>query len=226
MLVNNQLIGFGFNNQRSEIIELQRGTVWSDTVSRTTYTSTSFSIGTASAGRLVIAVIGTERTSAVTLSSVTIGGISATINRQISVGGGFQQLAAIASAVVPTGTTATVVATFSGATDGVIINTVSIDRLNSSTEFSGATDSDNSVDGICSTNVNIIDNCFVVSVVCNGASGTTFTWTNATEWNETGITAFAFGSAIERPTLEQVGYTTTVTSSAINRVAMCTSVFV
>jgi hypothetical protein len=82
-----------------------------DAADLTTYTFASQPIGTASATRRVIVSISTNSTR--TISSVTIGGVSATIDATNTLSGTGH--VAIASAVVPTGTTASVVVTLDSA---------------------------------------------------------------------------------------------------------------
>lgn len=84
-------------------------------------TFSNFAIGAANAGRLVVACIAAfSGNTGVTLSSVTIGGIAATINVQETTAGtgGDTIMSIIATAAVPTGTTATVVVNFSASMSG------------------------------------------------------------------------------------------------------------
>lgn len=84
-----------------------------DTTDAASYSFTSQPIGTASASRRVVVALGWASGSAVTLSSVTIGGVSATIDADTGNATGNRRVY-FASAVVPTGTTATVAVTLSG----------------------------------------------------------------------------------------------------------------
>lgn len=81
-----------------------------DTADLTTYSFASVGIGTADSTRRVIAAAHWGASSR-TLSSATIGGVSATIHVQSS---GASRGVAIFSALVPTGTTATIDFTLSG----------------------------------------------------------------------------------------------------------------
>src|SRR5262245_51584457 len=87
----------------------------SDTVNRTTYTFTGLSIGAADATRRVICAVHWDANSVggQTISSATIGGVSATIHGTAidETSGSYVQFI---SALVPTGTTATVSVTFGG----------------------------------------------------------------------------------------------------------------
>lgn len=101
-----------------------------DNTAQTTYTysAKAFAIGTADATRLVVAditwrVAGTTTTA----SSVTIGGIAATnIGEARNTGGSNLTVTTRWQAAVPTGTTATVSAVFSGALSrsGIVVYTV------------------------------------------------------------------------------------------------------
>lgn len=90
-----------------------------DATSQTTYTwsAKNFIIGTANNFRLVVVGINSRLgTTAATLNSVTIGGVAATkINEALNTTGSALTIQSIWYAVVPTGNTATVSATFSTA---------------------------------------------------------------------------------------------------------------
>lgn len=82
----------------------------------TTYTFTAENLGTADSGRFIIAAIGGRHAGAAhTLSSVTIGGVTATIATQANVTTTNGNTVALVIAAVPTGTTGDVVVTFSAA---------------------------------------------------------------------------------------------------------------
>ncbi len=87
-------------------------------------------IGTAATDRLVVVCISIRRDATVSISSATIGGITATlhINTAATTGNCF-----IISAVVPTGTTATVAVTFSTSTTIVTYATYTLTGYNSAT---------------------------------------------------------------------------------------------
>jgi hypothetical protein len=75
-------------------------------------TATGAAIGTAAADRLVVVVFFDETATNTSLSSVTIGGVTATVNTQSSGGVGVNVFVGIASLNVPAGATATIVATY------------------------------------------------------------------------------------------------------------------
>jgi len=91
-----------------------------DNTGQTTYTwsSRNFAIGTADSTRLVVVAIGSRGGAATpTVSSVTIGGVSATavVEGRNVIASTSVDLISLWQAAVPSGTTATVSATFSGA---------------------------------------------------------------------------------------------------------------
>ncbi|WP_119271418.1 hypothetical protein [Taklimakanibacter deserti] len=107
------------------VAELERNTSWyTRTTSNVLVTSDARPIGTASATRKVYALISAElglvSPGPAALNSVTIGGISATIEVQHN--NGDDIILAIASATVPTGSAAVVVATFSHAVRSVMVH--------------------------------------------------------------------------------------------------------
>jgi hypothetical protein len=77
----------------------------------TTYTLTSIPFGTATSDRLIVVMVNGHRAATRTVTSATIGGVTATIH--MNHGTSVTQLA-IFSAVVPTGTSGTVVIAWSG----------------------------------------------------------------------------------------------------------------
>lgn len=79
----------------------------------TSLTASGVAIGTADANRLVVVGIGGRYNSGAGYSTVTIGGVSATIHDQTD-SNSDERIVCIASAIVPTGTTADVVVTLVG----------------------------------------------------------------------------------------------------------------
>lgn len=85
-----------------------------DTDNLTTYTFSSVNFGAADAGRYIVAAAaGRTGSSGVTVSSITIGGVSATIVVQDNNNSGGDNVVALAAAAVPSGTSGDVVVTFS-----------------------------------------------------------------------------------------------------------------
>lgn len=118
------------------ILELARDTSFFHSApNSSTPSSDSRSIGEARTTRRVYAFItwwngSNDRT----LSSATIGGVSATIHVQTTEG--VRARCAIISANVPTGTTAVVACTFSGSVQEFVVAVISLDRLKSATPTS------------------------------------------------------------------------------------------
>lgn len=155
-----------------------------DPVGRTTYTFAGQNIGAASATRYVIAAVSLVSSASRTISSVTIGGVAATVipNGQVTSQSFFYRTA-LYIAAVPTGTTASIVVTASGACDGCALSGVwAIYDINSPT----AVDSDGDTTltspfGVPSVNTSA-DGILVAAGMYFRNSGTAaFGWTNATE---------------------------------------------
>lgn len=142
-----------------------------DATSQTTYTFSSASLGDADALREVFVIAYGGLSTARTLSSGTIGGVSATIATNQYGGSSAQQ--AIMFASVPTGTTGDVVVTWSGAADSCRIAIYRV--VNRGNFGSNETDSATSVSGattaitVSATTVNT--NGFVLGV-CGKTDGT------------------------------------------------------
>lgn len=113
-----------------------------DTVARTTYTFSGLTFGTAETNRLMVVCI-TGYDVSTSISSVTIGGISATIHRQNTTS---LSCMGIASAVVPTGTTGDVVVTFGDAADDAAIDLYSITNLQSTAIVNNSIDTTEPLD--------------------------------------------------------------------------------
>lgn len=146
-----------------------------DTSDATTYTFTTRAIGTAATNRYVVAAIGLANSPVPTISSVTIGGVSATLVVQTT--GTFERTA-FWIAAVPTGTTATVVVNCA-ASIRCSIGLWALYDLNSAT----ATDTDSSASSTGTVNLDISAGGVAIgySNTFTSATARTFTWTNLTE---------------------------------------------
>ena len=114
-----------------------------DATNLTTYTFTGVAIGAANLTRRVVVIVHwfSTTTSAVTLSSATIAGIAATIHVQASPAGSTVSPGiAIISALVPTGTTATIAFTLSTAAARGSIGVFSAIDEGASSPFATASD--------------------------------------------------------------------------------------
>lgn len=158
----------------------------SDPADLTTYNGTPFqglSIGTAASDRrVIVAVHGVDGVSASpTISSATIGGVSATIICQTTVNA--RAVTGIIIAAVPTGTTADVSITFSSGLVRAAIGVWTCTGLTSST----AVDSGTSGATPGTKTLTTVAGGFAVGAISEFA-GNTFTWTNLTEDYDATIT--------------------------------------
>ena len=97
-----------------------------DTVDRSSYTFSAVGIGAASSTRRVVVAVATRNGAGNANPTITIGGVAATNDVTLAVDSN-QQACTIASAVVPTGTTADIVVTLTATTGrcGVLVWTLS-----------------------------------------------------------------------------------------------------
>lgn len=192
----------GAGEAAAPVVELARNTTAFKSASDlTTYTSDARSIGSASATREVYALFsGFTGSSGRTISSVTIGGVSAVQRAFVRNGGlGNSTIAAIYSANVPTGSTAVVVVTFSGAMADFACACIALDGLNSTTPEDTATGTANLGTDTVSANIDLAGSGYTMAIACDGqAAGTlpTVTWTGLTETvddpvDDTADTAFS-----------------------------------
>lgn len=143
-----------------------------DTSSQTTYTFTSQNFGTAASNRFLIVAFASRHnsgSSGVTVTGVTIGGLTAT---QIVAGSNSQgNNCEIWGVVVPTGTSGTVAITFSSAKNGIGMALYSC-VVNSTTPVQTAT---STTTPSPTGNVNVPANGFAIGVGFRD-SNTTATW--------------------------------------------------
>lgn len=183
----------------------------------TTYTFTDHAIGAAASDRLVVVVVHLSAAASRTLSSLTIGGNSATINGTTNVGSGSGVLTAIAYLQVTSGTTATIVVTASGGCLGCQIDVYSLTNLSSQTP------QDADLAAVGSGPRSLTSTTTANGVVIAGATSTTthdFSWTGPTEDAESTVSGVSCGSAsiIATGTSQSVS----VTSASGNiRLAAC-----
>ncbi len=143
-----------------------------DTASKSTYTFAAQPIGAAAADRRVIVAVGLRTT---TLDSVTIGGIAATQDSSFTALG---NIAAIWSAVVPTGTTADVVIATSGTQPtrcGIGVWTTNGDPTGSSAGYAGGSAATNPATLTVSTQAGD----FVVATGMQNLSGASYIYGGA-----------------------------------------------
>jgi hypothetical protein len=180
---------------------------------QTTYTFTAQDIGAAAATRRVVVVVGASAGGAVTLSSATIGGVSATIHVNVN---DFPHISII-SAQVPTGTTGDVVVTFSAGVQDAGIGVYRMINEGSSSPFATASVSASTTPSV-SIDVPTNGSLFAGSIVNSFFGANTFTWTGATERYDAVVeTNNAYHSgASETGLSSQTGRTVSVALSAFN----------
>lgn len=143
-----------------------------------TITLSGVAIGAAASGRLVVMAVSYGGTFGGNLTSATIGGISATVYSGTSYSnGGDDTVSGFIAAVVPTGTTATVVLTFSSSTPCAAVASYSIFNYVSTTPFSGPTRVTGASQSARSGAVSTANPCVVLAVVGGRSSTATCTWT-------------------------------------------------
>lgn len=165
------------------------------TVSGSTWSRSSVSIGTADSRRLIVVAGSSYRGSANTwtINSATIGGVTATINVQQSINASSSNnLAWIIAAVVPTGTTATidVVHSVAGSESYMSVYSLIGFSATAAATASGST---------ASTTISNVANGCLVGSLGNSGDTTAVTWTGITETNDVDNGAARASSAMTYP---------------------------
>ncbi len=143
-----------------------------DAANLTTYTFASQNLGAAAADRHILVAVACRSAGTITLSGVTVAGVSATIDQQITSAG---TTVAIARAAVPTGATGDVVVTFSG---GAVRAVVALVRLTGGTPtVSGANA------GTTSATATTVANGYTLVTYAAGGLGSTSVTNITEEWN-------------------------------------------
>lgn len=162
----------------------------SSTSDLTTYTFSSQNLGTAAAGRYIIVAIEARKSGVDTtllVSSVTVGGVSATIAMQRLVSSTNTNIAALAIAAVPSGTNGNVDVTFSSGMLRCGIQLYRAVDINSSTPHHAVTHFNGSTDPTAS--LNIPAGGFAIGCATSAAS-TAATWTGLTEDHDSVVESF------------------------------------
>jgi hypothetical protein len=180
MLRVNNLVGFGQKNNVAGTVTLSFLTSSVDTANAAAYTFSSLSFGAADSNRVLIVSIGARRATDTSISSVTIGGVTATAIVTAENTGSGSDFAAIFAANVPTGTTGDVVVTFADACIRCVIG------LHSTTDTGGsvtAHDTSTDLTTTPSTTIDVEEGGAVVA--CSWASlsagSAAVSWTGVTE---------------------------------------------
>lgn len=147
----------------------------------------SLSIGTASATREVFALVSARDTSSTTANAVTIGGVTATLHKNVNFpsGSGQHLTHCLCSAVVPTGTTATVAVTWSNNVQGTGVSVFALDKGSAfSVDATSANDSVTSdVDVSVSVTVASAGEAVLALSTMDDSSIRTNSWSNITEYH-------------------------------------------
>ena len=147
----------------------------------TSFTFSGKSIGTAATDRHVIVAVYWLAASSRTISSATIGGVAATI----AVQGADTDGNGIIIAAVPTGTTADIIITLSGAADDMAIGWWTVTNPISATAT--ATNTADDTDGTASVNLTIPSGGFAIAAATDASDATAITWTNADSRHESSL---------------------------------------
>jgi hypothetical protein len=188
------------------------------TTDASTYTFSAQSFGTAASDRYIaIAAGGRIGASSLTISSVTIGGVSATIVKQqsstgTSSGGTGTTCVGIAIAAVPSGATGDVVVNFSATSLRCVCSMWRLANLASAT----ANDSQSSTASPSTAGVAIPLDGAAIGMVAGGQNASpTVSWTNLTEQYDALTEAFCVSSASDLLTTAETRTITGTFSAAI-----------
>lgn len=175
-----------------------------DTANGSSYTFSSQNLGTADAARYIIVGIGARWGAAPTsVTSVTVGGVSATEVVQLGPAG---NVAAIYIAAVPTGTTGDVVVTLSDTMLRCVIHLYRVVNIASAT----ASDTDSNAAATPTMSIDVPAGGFAVGVCMGGTTGS-FVWSGLTEDDDRQVEAATFGAASDEFVSAQTGLAVSVT---------------
>lgn len=229
MFNSNHLIGFGAANDVTVDATVVFTANAKDDSALTTYTFSSQAIGTAAVGRRVIVAAGSPANGASrTISSVTIAGVTATAIGSIAVGSGGGAFAEVQLFVlqVDTGTTASIVVTWSGAADRCSIGVWAAYDLQSSTPTATLTSIANPQTGT----INVSAGGILIAAANDFnsvPSPGTFAWTGPTENYDAQLVAtnLFYSGASSAYATAQTGLTVTATPSAFSAGSMAAAAF-
>jgi len=183
-----------------------------DTVNRTTYTFSSVNLGDAATDRVIIVGIGGTSGSSRSISSVTIGGVSATAAATANIS--WAIVNSIWYAAVPSGTTGDIVITFSAVMVQCVVNAFRMTGQTSNTPANTGTDTTGSTTS--DPNINVTAGDVIVSNVVGG-DGTAMAWTGTTEADDRVVDGHNFSAALHTAvTTESPRAIQAVSTSATN----------
>lgn len=167
---------------------------YTDTSDSSSYTFSSVNFGTADSNRYIIIGIASRKSGTTTsISSVTIGGVSATITKQQVNNATNTNVSGIAIANVPTGTSGNIVVTFADTMLRCAITVYRTVGLTSKTAY----DSDSSTASAPSVSLDVPTNGFAIGIGLTAAS-TSATWTGLTEDSDATLESWVTYSSAHR----------------------------
>lgn len=181
------------------------------TGNNTTYTFTSVDFGAASAKRyLIVAIVGRAGSTSATLSSVTIGGVTASVIGT-ALGNGTTNQLALYGALVPSGTSGDIVAVFSAARNFAAYGLWALTQYESTAPVATYADTDSTMSGA----ISIKGGGFAVGAACTDDE-TSYTWTGLSENFDTTIQSnLTFtGASVLRRGLQTASVTVTASQAA------------
>lgn len=169
MLIATQLVGFGASAIGVELSLTAQANSGTD---GTSFTFAGLSLGDPSASRRIIVAVAHNRNPAQTISTVTVGGVSATIVTNVNSANFLG--AGLAIADVPTGTTGDVVVTFANTALQCAVAVYRVVNLASSTAHATALQS-GATAGVLSTTINVPSGGLAVAMAINSVPAA-YTW--------------------------------------------------
>lgn len=183
-----------------------------DTSDTDVYTQSAVSLGAADSDRhIIVGITGRKAGAATTISSVTVGGVSADIVTQFSNSDTNSDICGIAIANVPSGTTGDIVVTFAAS---LVRAAFTVWRA-VGFDFSAPLDFDTDGSTNPTVNVDVEDGGFLVATALSNNNGSTTTWTGATEQSDQTLETYVtISDAHYEPTADETGRTVTATFGA------------
>lgn len=212
MLLVNQLVGFGVGGGGTPVALSYLGNSSSET-DLTTYTFSSCALGAAATDRrIVVGAYGRDNGGAsISTTALTVGGVSATKIVEVINDSNIKNVAALWVADVPTGTTGDIVVTFSTA-----LVRAGIGWWGITGGAGGVIDSGSSASQTASAPLTVNPGGAVIGFSGDGASATTYTWSNITEDFEALVGTTSSMSGASQASLSGGSLTPSVTLSGSN----------
>lgn len=189
----------------------------SDTSNTDIYTFSGASIGSPRGDRRVHVLVAVDGNAGVDLSSVTVGGVTATLNRNAT---NSSIIGAIATAKLATGTTADIVVTLTGAKLRCNIGVYASTGLTSETAVDSAQSGVDPGDMTITT----VESGFAIALCLTNSGTATVAWTGVTENYDTQVeSAMAASGASVATTTTSLNIISTQTNSGALDRSVCAS---